>query len=159
MPRRANKGLAATTCACPRSRALSPPPDRRFEPKSPNRPLEECNASVRRKQFNINPVFPVYAGPLDPAQSRERIKRPPRGETRAGSLGQDMAGRDTGIAPRVLRPIHRSFSNQPVAGSHLIKAEAMYDHQGCNAPPTLRGSLTCRMPHAKRKIAFFNILA
>ena len=59
----------------------------------------------------------------------------PLGERGAGSLGQDMAGRDTRVAPRVLRPIHRSLNVVP-AWASTLRGGSIFDHRGRIAPPT-----------------------
>src|ERR1700678_410953 len=46
-----------------------------------------------------------------------------------------MAGRDTRVAPRVLRPIHRSLSAVPI-GASTLRDGSIFDHGGRIAPPT-----------------------
>ena len=106
----------------------NPAPDRRFEPTSSTRP---------RGLAVENSVFPVYAGPRkSPRRGWELSGESGQGRARAGSLGQDMAGRDTRVAPRVLRPIHRSLPAEPPSRRRRQGAEVNYGHWGRIAPPT-----------------------
>jgi hypothetical protein len=117
MPRRAPSSRVATTCACPRSRAKSPSPDRRFEPnrrfargaktKKPGLP-RLCwlrHSPGRTKPFGIKPRL-----------VRKRVAS-------AGSLGQDMAGRDTRSPP--CPPAY-----PPLPLGLPSEAEVLNDHPG-----------------------------
>ena len=86
---------------------------------------------------------------------RELSERPIR-SARAGSLGQDMAGRDTGIAPRVLRPIHRSLRSSLSPGADQSGRKPFMIIRVAFAPPTLRRCLARRNPDAKGKDGIFS---
>jgi len=82
--------------------------------------------AVVRKQFNTNPVFPVYAGPLLPAKLREGIKRSPC-EGRARRQSRTGHGRtrhrDCSPGPPAYPPLPLECSCRQVpinqGGSHV----------------------------------------
>ena len=156
MPRRADKGLAATTCACPRSRA-KPAAGQKVRTEIAKPPTRRAPEGDRQRESNSKPGLPRLCRPPGPRATcgRELSERPIR-SARAGSLGQDMAGRDTGIAPRVLRPIHRSLRSSLSPGADQSGRKPFMIIRVAFAPPTLRRCLARRNPDAKGKDGIFS---
>ena len=140
---RAARGVAAATCACPRSRAMSPPPDRRFEPKI----TEPLDRAAQRKLG-----LPRLCRPPRPRRSREGIKRRPHeaGRTRRQSRTGHGRTRHEGKPPCPPAYPPLSARKSPMTSDQPNEAEAKNDHKGRIAPPTPARCLSGSGASAKR---------
>ena len=101
----------------------------------------------RRAETRSSPSMQAPRSPATRVGIKRRLLR--KGAARAGSLGQDMAGRDAGGAPRVRRPIHRIACRPSGKRTRRNEAEAKNVIRGRIAPPTPAGCLAGLRPPAQ----------
>ena len=140
-----------------RSRRLAPVPGagrearRRTDGSNRRRPPAE---SGRRAETRSSPSMQAPRSPATRVGIKRRLLE--KGAARAGSLGQDMAGRDAREAPRVRRPIRRSAPSRLRKRRAEPKRKPKNDHRGSHraADP---GALFSRIGRACAR-AFVTIL-
>ncbi len=138
------KRSAATACACPRSRARRPPPDRWFEPQAPT--------GSNREPPDEKPVFPVYAGPLEPLSGGRELSGAPASGKRARRQSRTGHGRTRREgSPPVSSGLSTALaSTLPQKGLDKAQRKPLMIIRGRIAPPTPAGCLAGSSAPAKR---------